>query len=122
MQCPACECDVRPFHEMAANGRTMIRKCPRIECGAAMPSADEVRSSGDASKVVRLDSKAPLIVREGPVTGSPRPVASLGECTDADSLVRLAKERLAYVDARIAELAELKAERKALVRMIGRKS
>ena len=115
MHCQACDKEVRPIRELTANGRTVAR-CP--SCPTIFPDPDEK----PRRRVVDVEKLAEVVALPGqPGRLAPLDAVDLDpDLLDAGQLVEMARARLDWVDAEIARLDRLKAERATLRRLIGK--
>lgn len=115
MRCPGCEQEIHPVQEMVGGSRGMVDKCPRIECGAVIQKAASAPRRGP--KVV-----PPVEAVNNPALPSDAVIINLPTAgMTTDQLLEAAKKRLDWVDTQLDLMAQLKAERAALRRMIGKK-
>lgn len=97
MICPGCQEDVRPVAQMTAAG--LVRRCPGANCGARMDVVDTDGASPLPPPVVPL--------RQPAIVATP----SAAEPLD---IVALARKRLDFVRARVAELRAFEREQAKL--------
>lgn len=129
MICPACSQDVRPYQDMMGRG-VFQDKCPRPECGATIPKAEQLQpqSKLHSVKTSNGNGKVPedILERVFGVNGSPQ--GTVSETTSiivppkttntADQLVVQAQQRLKTVTEEIERLESLRDEAGTLQRLI----
>lgn len=120
MNCPGCNTDVHPVQELQQNGRTMLSRCPRVECGTpmAMPPAVEVMlQDGAGLGVVRIEAQAaPATMPRSPIAYAIG--ASAEHSATPTDFIGQARERLASIEQQLVALEGLQREARKLRAMI----
>ena len=109
--CPACG----NVDRVAASSK-WIHRCPAANCGARMPSPDEVVD--EAPAILLPEEQAVLDEQPAP---PPRPVRSVAKVASRNQpvdVIAQVRERLAFVQERIAELRAFEKEEMRLTRML----